>query len=46
MSPKLAAVKVTDCHSIPVICVVGICRRVLEEVKSEGLDLSYDAHGD
>jgi hypothetical protein len=24
MSPKLAAVKVTDCHLIPVICVVGL----------------------
>ena len=44
MSPKLAAVKVTDCHLIPVICVVGICRRILEEVKSERLDLSHDAH--
>jgi len=42
MSPKLAAVKVTDCHLIPVILFPHMLAD-LEQVKSERLDLGQDA---
>lgn len=42
MSPKQAAVKVTDCHLIPVIYFRQVPADP-EQVKSERLDLSQDA---
>ena len=43
MRPKLAAIKVSDCHLVPVICVGGLELAYLEQVEAEGLDLSQDA---